>query len=126
MRARIRAYGEWASSGAYRRKLPAASFRVLFAVTHYRRDASRLERLKRWCEEADGGNLFWFVGRASLEGDVLEDEAWLVAGEERPARLELSSSPRVVHHLPAGTLLPPNDELMRYEKTNALHPRQSA
>jgi hypothetical protein len=90
MRTRIRAYGQWATSGAYKQKLPAASFRAMFVVTDYRRDALRLERLKRWCEEEGGGNLFWFLGRAGLEGDVLGDAAWVVAGENEPARLELS------------------------------------
>lgn len=94
MRARIRAYGEWAASGSYRRKLPAQSLRVLFAVTDRRRDPRRLDRLKAWCEEERGRSLFWFVDRAGLEGDVLEDPVWLMASENEARRLPLSSDLR--------------------------------
>lgn len=92
MRARMRAYGEWASSGAYRRRLPATSLRVLFAVTSCGRDGQRLNHLKRWCEEEAGGSLFWFVGRDGLEAEeVLDAPVWLVAGRAEPVRLALSS-----------------------------------
>jgi len=90
MRARIRAYGEWASSGAYRRRLPAASLRVLFAITHCGRDDQRLAHLKRWCEEEAGGSLFWFVGRDGLKAeDLLDAPVWLVAGRPEPLKLPL-------------------------------------
>lgn len=80
MRARMRAYGEWAASGVYRKHLPAVSLRVLFAVTDCSRDRQRLERLKRWCEEEGGRSLFWFLDRDGLAGDVLRDPVWWVAG----------------------------------------------
>jgi hypothetical protein len=94
MRLRMRAYGEWASSGAYRRHLPAVSLRVVFAITHCGRDDQRLAHLKRWCEEENGGTLFWFVGRDGLEvEEVLDAPVWWVSGKAEPLKLALSSDP---------------------------------
>jgi len=81
MRARLAAYGSWAASGAYRQRLPAASFRVAFAVTDNGRGEDRLGRLKQLCEEVGGGSLFWFIGRDGLDACVLDDPVWQVAGE---------------------------------------------
>lgn len=93
MRARMRAYGEWAALGAYRRRLPAASLRVLFAVTSCGRDGERLAHLKRWCEEEGGRSLFWFVSRDGLDtGDVLGPPVWWVAGSPDPVRLVLGAA----------------------------------
>jgi len=94
MRARFRAYGQWASSGAYLMKLPTESFRVLVVVTDNRRDPKRLERLKAWCEGELGGSLFWFIDREGLEKDVLDDILWLVAGRADRVKLPLSSAPQ--------------------------------
>lgn len=91
MRARMAAYGEWAASGTYRRKLPSDSFRVVFAVTDTKRDPRRLERLKEWCEEGGGRSLFWFLDRAGLNANVLRDRVWRTAGETIPTRLPLSA-----------------------------------
>jgi hypothetical protein len=89
MRARIRAYGQWAASGAYRRRLPAESLRVLFAITDCRRDRRRLEHLKEWCQEEGGRSLFWFVDRDGLDADVLTAPVWSVAGSEQQCTLPL-------------------------------------
>jgi hypothetical protein len=91
MRARIRAYGEWAVSGAYRSHLPAESLRVVFAVTDGARDPRRLTHLKRWCEEEGGRSLFWFVDRNGLQEDVLASPVWWVAGDDEKRRLALGS-----------------------------------
>jgi hypothetical protein len=91
MRARFRAYGEWAVSGRYRTDLPVASFRVLVAVTDSRRDPQRLARLKAWCEDEGGRSLFWFAGRAPLDADILSEPIWEVAGETGCRRLALGS-----------------------------------
>lgn len=93
MRARIRAYGKWATSGGYRKHLPARSLRVIFAVTDNGRDAERLERLKKWCEEEGGRSLFWFVDRAALAFDVLVDSVWRTAGNATIGKLPLTSAP---------------------------------
>jgi len=90
MKARFQAYGQWAKTGAYMKKLPAQSFRVLVAVTDTRRDARRVEHLKGWCEEVGGGSLFWFVDRSGLESDVLADAVWHVAGGSGTRTLPLS------------------------------------
>ena len=93
MRARMTAYGEWAASGTYRRRLPAASLRVLFAITSWDRDGQRLAHLKRWCEEEGGRSLFWFVdGRHLAAADVLVDPVWLVAGRNEPLKLPLGAA----------------------------------
>jgi hypothetical protein len=94
MRARIRAYGEWAASGRYRRKLPAESLRVLFAVTDCARDARRLEHLKSWAEEEGGRSLFWFIDRDGLDEDVLTAPAWRVAGRVERLALPLGGGGR--------------------------------
>jgi hypothetical protein len=90
MRARMRAYGEWAASGAHRRRLQSDSFRVIFAVTDEKRDAKRLQRLKEWCEDERGGSLFWFVDREGLGADILSEPVWLVAGRDDRVKLTLS------------------------------------
>jgi hypothetical protein len=89
MRRRFLSYGELASSGAYRDRLPCASLRVLTIVTE-RTAGTRLDRLRQVCEAIGGRSLFWFADAAALDGDVLDDPAWLVSGERDPRRLPLS------------------------------------
>ncbi len=92
MRARIKAYGEWTGSGAYRQRLPAESLRVVFAVTASRRGEDRLARLKRWCEEEGGRTLFWFVDKDGLDaGDILAGPVWWVAGQAERLSLPLGT-----------------------------------
>jgi hypothetical protein len=91
IRARVRGYGEWGTSGAYRSHLPSESLRVVFAVTDCTRDTRRLAHLKRWCEEEGGRTLFWFADRNGLEEDVLAAPVWWVAGDEQRHRLALGS-----------------------------------
>lgn len=90
MRRRYIAYGELAATGAYRGSLPCDSLRVLTIVTDG--DATRrLGRLKRLCESVGGRSLFWFADRERLNAaDVLEAEAWFVAGEDHGRTLPLS------------------------------------
>jgi hypothetical protein len=93
MRARIRAYGEWATSGAYRRHLPAESLRVVFAVTASRRGEDRLALLKRWCEEEGGRSLFWFLEGKDVAGeDILSAPVWRVGGRKGRVSLLLSAA----------------------------------
>ncbi|MDI6872045.1 MAG: replication-relaxation family protein [Bacillota bacterium] len=95
MRARIRAYGEWATSGAYRRHLPAESLRVIFAVTGSRRGEDRLALLKRWCEEEGGRSLFWFTDGMQVAGeDILSAPVWQVGGRTGRVSLPLSAAGR--------------------------------
>jgi hypothetical protein len=92
MRARFRAYGQWAAAGGYQRHFPAKSFRVIVAVTASGRDRKRLQTLKRWCEEERGGSLFWFVARASLDDDVIAQPVWSIAGSSLAQSLALTST----------------------------------
>lgn len=89
MRARFLSYGALAASGAYRDRLRCASFRVLTVVTD-RAARTRLERLHQLCQAIGGRTLFWFTDGAALEGDVLGDAVWLVAGERERSNLPLS------------------------------------
>jgi hypothetical protein len=81
MRARFRAYGQFAASGNYLRLFPYRSFRVLVIVTADGIGPKRLARLRQWCEDEGGGSLFWFTNREGLlSSDVLSEPIWQLPG----------------------------------------------
>lgn len=84
---KIRGYGEWKRSGAYETSFGTPSLRVLFVVTDSRRDPSRLERIRRWTELANGGSLFWFVDLDRLDDLSFHTPVWQVA--RRPGLFSL-------------------------------------
>lgn len=82
-KAKVRAYGEWKVSGAYRRRHGIDSLRVLFAIAPNDRDPHRLARVKRWCEAESGRSLFWFAHMSDLnEHTVFTEPIWNVAGRD--------------------------------------------
>ena len=82
-KAKVRAYGEWKVTGAYRRRHGTDSLRVLFVIAPNNRDPHRLERAKRWCEAEGGRSLFWFARASEMdEHNVLTEPVWHVAGRE--------------------------------------------
>ena len=90
MRGRFLSYGELATSGAYRERLPADSFRVLTVVT-VKNAPARLQRLKALCESVGGRSLFWFADRAGAgAADILSEDCWSVAGAQQRRSLALS------------------------------------
>lgn len=89
MRARFRAYGEWAAAGTYRRELPCESLRVLI-VADRDCDRGRLARLKRWCEDERGGSRFLFAELDALvAASSLTSQRWLAAGDDQPRPITL-------------------------------------
>lgn len=79
-KAKVRALGEWKSTGAYRRRFGTDSLRVLFVVAPNVRDPRRLERIKAWTEAEGGRSLFWFADLSHLQGPTFfSDSVWQVA-----------------------------------------------
>ena len=90
-KAKVRAYGQWKVTGAYRRRHGTDSLRVLFVIAPNNRDPHRLERAKRWCEAEGGRSLFWFAHASEMdEHSVLSEPIWNVAG--RTGRFALVSA----------------------------------
>ncbi len=82
-KAKVRAYGEWKRTGAYRKRHGTDSLRVLFVVGSKERDRHRLARIKRWTESEGGRSLFWFADAAEItERTVLTEPVWQVAGRD--------------------------------------------
>ena len=80
IREKVRGYGEWLVSGAYRDRYGDDSLRVIFVVSG-REPRGRVQRLKRWCEEERGRSLFWFAEKEAFDrSDPLSDPIWMVAG----------------------------------------------
>ena len=80
MRARIKAYGEYYSSGLYEQQFGAKGLRVLTVTT----TDQRLENLKKWTESDKSRLLFWFTTQdLVVPNAVLRGRIWHVAGEER-------------------------------------------
>lgn len=85
---KIRGYGEWKARGGYAAAFGTQSLRVLFVVADATRDPRRLERVKRWTEQANGRSLFWFAGLDELTtGTVLQDPVWISAGSSHKGGL---------------------------------------
>lgn len=83
VREKVRCYGEWLVSGAYKSRYGDDSLRVLFVVSG-REPRGRVERLKRWCEEEGGRSLFWFTEKTAFDkSDPFSDPIWSVAGNDR-------------------------------------------
>jgi hypothetical protein len=90
MRGRFLAYGELATSGAYRARLPAESFRVLTVITA-KNVPTRRQRLQTLCESVGGRSLFWFTDHSGTSADdILSSLCWSVAGAAEPRSLALS------------------------------------
>lgn len=90
MKRRFLAYGEVATSGVYRERLPCESFRVLTVVTATSA-TTRLQRLKTLCESVGGRSLFWFTDRTGVDAaDILAEDNWSVAGAQELRSLALS------------------------------------
>ena len=80
---KVRAYGEWKRTGAYKQRFGTDSLRVLFVIASTKRDPYRLQRVKRWCESEGGRSLFWFADSGDITKDTIFSEAvWYVAGRE--------------------------------------------
>ncbi len=80
---KVRAYGEWKTTGTYERRYGTKSLRVLWVVADVTRDSTRLERIKRWTEAEGGRSLFWFAMLDDLTPEtVLGDSVWMKAGSE--------------------------------------------
>lgn len=85
---KVRGYGEWKLTGLYRQALGTHSLRVLFVVADARRDPDRLNRIRRWTEDANGGTMFWFAHLDSLSpSSLLSAACWLVAGSGKKRSL---------------------------------------
>ena len=85
---KVRAYGEWKRTGAYRERFGTDSLRVLFVVASTKRDPYRLQRVKRWCESEGGRSLFWFADSRDITKDTIVDEpVWYVAGRDGQHKL---------------------------------------
>ena len=70
-------------SGIYERRYGTKSLRVLWVVADVARDATRLERIKRWSEAEGGRSLFWFASLDELTpSGILGSSAWQVAGRD--------------------------------------------
>ncbi len=104
IREKVCGYGEWMTSGAYRRRYRDDSLRVLFVVSG-RNPRERVERLKRWTEAEGGRSLFWFTEQETLDrSDPLCDPIWKVGGTAtREALLPVAALPvtRGARRLPA-------------------------
>lgn len=82
-KAKVRAYGEWKLTGAYRRRHGTNSLRVLFVIAPNDRDPQRLSRIKRWCEAEGGRSLFWFANASDInEHSIFTEHIWNVAGRD--------------------------------------------
>jgi hypothetical protein len=82
-KAKVRAYGEWKLTGAYRKRFDTNSLRVLFVIDPSDRDPHRLARAKRWCEAEGGRTLFWFADASGVsEHTVFSEPIWHVAGRD--------------------------------------------
>ncbi len=80
---KVRAYGEWKTTGTYERRYGTKSLRVLWVVADVSRDSTRLERIKRWTEAEGGRSLFWFGMLEALTPDtILDEDVWFIAGRE--------------------------------------------
>ena len=80
---KVRAYGEWKQTGAYRQRFGTDSLRVLFVIASTKRDPYRLQRVKRWCESEGGRSLFWFAASGDITKDTIFSEpVWNVAGRD--------------------------------------------
>ena len=78
---KIRALGEWKTTGAYSRRFGTDSLRVLFIVGPNERDRGRLERIKTWTEAEGGQSLFWFTNLTELTpSSMFSAPIWQVAG----------------------------------------------
>ena len=78
---KVRAYGEWKTTGTYERRYGTKSLRVLWVVADVTRDSTRLERIKRWAEAEGGRSLFWFVMLDALTPEtILTEPVWMKAG----------------------------------------------
>jgi len=85
---KVRGYGEWKTTGAYARSFGTHSLRVLFVVADARRDPRRLERIRRWTEDAKGGTMFWFAHLDELTpATMLGFPLWSVAATPSKSRL---------------------------------------
>lgn len=82
-KAKVRALGEWKTTGVYRSRFLTDSLRVLFVVSPTDRDPRRLERVKIWTEAERGQSLFWFASLSDLTPETIFDKpVWRVAGRE--------------------------------------------
>lgn len=78
---KVRALGEWKTTGTYRKRFRTDSLRVLFVVDKTERDARRLERIKSWTEAEGGQSLFWFAHLGEITPQsVFGSAIWQVAG----------------------------------------------
>jgi|CXWL01.1.fsa_nt_gi hypothetical protein len=78
---KVRALGEWKTTGAYHSRFGTDSLRVLFVVAPNNRDARRLSRIKSWTEAEGGQNLFWFAELTDLSPrSIFSVPIWQVAG----------------------------------------------
>jgi len=85
---KIRALGEWKTTGAYARRFGTDSLRVLFVVGDNRRDPNRLGRIKAWTAAEGGRSLFWFASLEELTSETFYSApVWQVAG--RPGQYAL-------------------------------------
>jgi hypothetical protein len=78
---KVRALGEWKTTGAYRARFGTDSLRVLFVVAQNARDRTRLERIKAWTVAEGGQSLFWFAELSDLTPrSIFNSSIWQVAG----------------------------------------------
>jgi hypothetical protein len=78
---KIRALGEWKTTGVYRQRFDTDSLRVLFVVSPTPRDSNRVSRIKAWTEAEGGQSLFWFAELPDLTPrSFFSAPIWQVAG----------------------------------------------
>jgi hypothetical protein len=78
---KVRALGQWKTTGAYRQRFGTGSLRVLFVVEGSKRDPNRLTRIKSWAEHEGAGNLFWFAPLSEISRhSIFQSPIWQVAG----------------------------------------------
>ena len=90
-RRKIRGYIEYEKSGKYNERYGSSSLRVLTVVQAARRAKdeghqarlirNRVEAIKKWTEDQEGQQLFWFAARMDIDPrSVLLGRIWQVAG----------------------------------------------
>jgi hypothetical protein len=78
---KVRALGEWKTTGTYRQRFDTDSLRVLFVVAQNERDRTRLQRIKTWTEAEGGQSLFWFAELSDVTPrSIFNSPIWQVAG----------------------------------------------
>lgn len=78
---KVRALGEWKTTGAYKQRFATDSLRVLFVVDKTERDPKRLTRIKGWTEAEGGQSLFWFAELADVTPrSIFSNPIWQIAG----------------------------------------------